>query len=88
MSKSGGSSQTGDKATATGFLTDEGQSEENDVLSYGFVKSLLIAQGKYAAMLAALREGTPFDEAFSRSFGGRPKDLVPAWLARANKRGR
>ena len=70
------------------FLTGGLQPEENDVASYSFVKFLMTSGGRHAALLAALRDGTAFDEAFAKQFGGTPRDLVFNWLAKAPKRAR
>ncbi len=70
------------------FLTGGLQPEANDIASYSFVKYLMSSGGRYTALLAALGEGAAFDEAFSRQFGGTPRDRVFAWLAKAPKRGR
>jgi len=70
------------------FLTGELAPEDADALAYSYVKYLMTSTNRYAGLLAALAEGTPFDAAFSGSYGGTPAQLVAAWRSRAAKRGR
>lgn len=71
-----------------GFLTGSLQPEDGDILSYSFVKYLMTQGPRYAALMAALQQGTAFDLAFAKAYGGTPKELIAPWLARAGKRGR
>ncbi len=71
-----------------GFLSDSLPPEESDVLSYSFVKSLMTSGNRHAALMAALQQGTAFDPAFAKVYGGPPSQLVPHWSVRAAKRGR
>jgi mono/diheme cytochrome c family protein len=70
------------------FLTGGLALEENDILSYSFVKFLMSAGGRHAALLASLRQGTPFDDAFIQHFNVPPVQAVRPWLAKIAKRGR
>jgi hypothetical protein len=67
------------------FLSGGLPPEEADVLSYGFVKSLLGNGPRYAAVLTELRRGTPFDRAFSKSFGGSASQVAASWAARGGR---
>ena len=71
-----------------GFLAGRLSPEDNDILAYSFVRYLMATGGRHAALLAALRQGTPFDDAFARQYGGPPGQAVAPWLARIAKRGR
>ena len=64
------------------FLTGELAPEDADALAYSYVKYLMTSTNRYAGLLAALAEGTPFDAAFSGSYGGTPVQLVAAWRSR------
>ena len=70
------------------FLTGELAPEDADALAYSYVRYLMTSTNRYAGLLAAMAEGTPFDAAFSSSYGGTPVQLVAAWRSRATKRGR
>ncbi|HWB07924.1 MAG TPA: c-type cytochrome domain-containing protein [Pirellulales bacterium] len=69
--------------TADDFLkAGDVLSHDSAALSYGFMKSLLGRMPKFMAMLNDLHEGTPFDAAFRKHFGGDPATLVAAWSQR------
>jgi mono/diheme cytochrome c family protein len=71
------------------FLEGELPLEDADVLAYSFVKSLMSPPARYIALVAALEQGTKFDEAFSKHFRATPADVVAAWKTRlARGRGR
>ena len=70
-----------------GFLTGALQAEENDLLSYSFVKYLATQPVRQAGLLASLQQGASFDAAFGKAYGGPPRQSIGAWLARAQKRG-
>jgi hypothetical protein len=71
-----------------GFLTGASQPEDDDVLSYGFVKYLATQGSRHATLMASLEQGSGFDAAFAKAYGGNPNQLVGDWLSRAKKRGR
>jgi hypothetical protein len=59
------------------------------VLSYSFMKFLTAKMGPYQSLLAALRSGAPFDQAFGKAFGATPSQLATTWaLSGATRRGR
>ncbi len=70
-----------------GFLTSALQAEENDLLSYSFVKYLATQPVRRAGLLASLQQGASFDAAFGKAYGGPPRNMIGSWLARAQKRG-
>lgn len=57
-------------------------SAETAALSYGFMKGLLGRMPKFLALLNELRQGTSFDAAFKRQFGGEPATLAAGWTQR------
>lgn len=61
------------------FLTGALPPEDNELLSYGFVRFLLSAPERYAALLDALRAGDKFDEALARAYGRPADELVALW---------
>ncbi|HEV3022075.1 MAG TPA: hypothetical protein VGX76_06395, partial [Pirellulales bacterium] len=71
-----------------GFLTGSLQQDDGDALSFGFVKSLMIPPTRHAALIAALQQGTPFETAFAKVYGGSPRQIAANWSPRASKRGR
>jgi hypothetical protein len=75
---------TTDKPQA--FFDDTLPPEDNDILSYSFVKFLMSSAPRYASLIAALQQGVAFDQAFAKAYTGAPTDLVDNWLARASKR--
>ncbi len=70
------------------FLNGGLSPEDNDILSYSFVKYLNVSGPRQSALLAALQQGTAFDEAFAKIYNGPPSQLIDTWTARAAKRGR
>ena len=70
------------------FLSGKLPPEDNDVLSYSYVKLLMTSGTRYASLLAALDERMPFDQAFTKNYGGSPAELIATWVARGGKRGR
>jgi hypothetical protein len=70
------------------FLTGKLSPEEADIVSYGFVKSLMSGSSHYVSLIAALEQGAEFDTAFAKNFGGAPASIATAWVAKAMKRGR
>ncbi len=65
-----------------GFLTRSLGQEENEVLSYGFMKTLMSSSAKFNALLTSLRQGDDFDSAFRRAYGAAPAQAAMAWAAR------
>jgi len=65
------------------FISGALPPEETEVLSYGFLKFLMSKASQYHAVLAGVRSGMTFDQAFAKSFGGQPSQLAAAWAARA-----
>jgi hypothetical protein len=70
------------------FLEGKLPPEEADVLSYGFVKSLLASAPRFNGLLEALAQGAAFDTAFEQSFRAKPVDAAAEWIARSKRRGR
>lgn len=62
----------------TAFLNGP-QSEPNDVLAMGFVKSLMTNTAKFQQVLNALKAGENFDSAFQRAYRGSPEEAAMAW---------
>ncbi|HVX10477.1 MAG TPA: c-type cytochrome domain-containing protein [Pirellulales bacterium] len=57
-------------------------SADSGALSYGFMKGLVGRMPKFVAMLNDLHQGTPFDAAFKKNFGGDPAALAAGWAQR------
>lgn len=70
------------------FLDGDMPPEQGDILSYSFAKQLMTNASKHSALVTALVKGQAFDEAFEKTYGAGPEQLVPAWAARAKKRGK
>jgi hypothetical protein len=68
------------------FFSDGLPPEDNDVLSYSYVKFLMSSAPRYASLIAALQQGVTFDQAFAKAYAAAPAELIDAWLARASKR--
>jgi mono/diheme cytochrome c family protein len=69
-----------------GFLTASLPAEDNDILSYSFVKFLMSSSARYNALIAALQQGASFEQAFSKNFGAAPTQVVSQWLPKAVRR--
>jgi hypothetical protein len=65
-----------------GFLTRSLSEEQNEVLSYGFVKTLMSSSAKFNSLLSSLRQGDDFDSAFRRAYGAAPAQAAMVWAAR------
>jgi hypothetical protein len=79
--------QSADKPEA--FLSGGLPPEDADVLSYSFAKYLMTPTTRYIALVAALEAGTPFEDAFSKSFRATPAEVAAAWKTKSTaKRGR
>ncbi len=71
------------------FMTGVLNPEDSGVLSYSFVKALMTNTARYNSMLAAVRAGVPFAQAFGKAFGNSPDQLAMGWVSRAgSKKGR
>jgi hypothetical protein len=71
------------------FLSGGLPPEEADILAYSFAKMLISKTGAYQQLLAALRAGSPFDQAFAQVYGYTPNQLTTAWAPKAaSRRGR
>lgn len=70
------------------FLSGGIGPEDADILSYSFVKYLMLQSARFTALLTALDAGTDFDAAFAKAYGASPAELVLPWAERAPKRGR
>jgi hypothetical protein len=68
------------------FLTSDLPADQQDVLSYSFVRYLMSQSNRYAELLAALRGGADFDKAFAEVYRGSPASLVPTWANRARRK--
>ncbi len=72
-----------------GFITASLPPEDSDVLSYSFTSRYLMAPPtRDAALVTALQEGSDFDAAFAKYYGGSPAEVVPKWLVRVARRRR
>ena len=65
-----------------GFIDNSLSQEENEVLSMGFVKTLMTMTSKFNALLNSLRRGEDFDSAFRRSYRATPHQAAMAWAIR------
>ncbi|MCC9604877.1 hypothetical protein LOC68_25800 [Blastopirellula sp. JC732] len=55
--------------------------DQNGVVSYAFLKSLMGKSQQFDALMQALRKGTPFEPAFAAAYGKPPADVAKAWVA-------
>ena len=69
-------------ATPEAFLSGELAPEDTDVLSYSFVDYLMSNTKRYTGLVAAVREGTPFDEAFESAYRATPAEVAATWKTR------
>jgi hypothetical protein len=65
-----------------GFLTRSLGQEENEVLSYGFLKTLMSSSAKFNSLINSLRQGDEFESAFRRAYGAAPTQAAMVWAAR------
>lgn len=65
-------------------ITGKLPSEDASVANYSFAKFLMGQATKYKAVLAALKKGTPFDQAFVTAYRGTPSQAAAAWARQAN----
>jgi hypothetical protein len=63
-------------------LTRSQDQEENEVLSYGFVKALMSSSAKFNSLLNSLRQGDDFESDFRRAYGAAPAQAAMVWAAR------
>ena len=71
-----------------GFLSGGLPPEDSDILSYSYVKFLMTSGSRFTPLIAALQQGTAFEPAFEKSFGGTPSQISATWATKAAKRGR
>jgi mono/diheme cytochrome c family protein len=65
------------------FLTGGIAAADVPAANYSFVSFLMSNQAKYNALLAAIKQGAPFDQALERTYGGNAKALATAWARQA-----
>jgi mono/diheme cytochrome c family protein len=65
------------------FLTGKLSPEDSDICSYSFVKFLMNDGRKFDLLLAALRQGDDFTQAFSTTYKGSPAQMTVAWAPKA-----
>lgn len=53
--------------------------EANDVLAYGFVKSLMKKSSNFSDVVKAVRNGADFDSALAKQYGGNARQLLYSW---------
>ena len=75
--------------TPDAFLAGRIAAADVPAANYGFVSFLMSNLPKYNALLAAIKQGAPFDQALKRVYGADAKGLAIAWarsmtLARGN----
>lgn len=64
------------------FLRSQLPPEQNDLIAYAVVKSMLTSVSKYQAVLHSLRQGQTFDQALAKSYGGSAEQLVASWAGK------
>ena len=64
------------------FLTGKSTAEDIESLAHGFSRFLLSDARRFRAIMKSLQEGTAFDTAFLRVYGGNPKDVAVVWARR------
>ncbi len=69
-------------AKAEGFMTNSLPTDENDALSYGFVKTMMGSSSKFQQLLRSLRQGQDFDSAFGQIYRTTPMTAVSQWAAK------
>jgi hypothetical protein len=64
------------------FLAGKLPPEQQDALNFALVKSLAGNPQKFQGLLALLRQGVAFDQAFARVYGATPQATLSAWAGR------
>lgn len=65
------------------FLQGKLNPEATAIASYSFMKFLMSDAKKFDPLLAALKRGAKFDQAFVQAYGGPPVQLAAAWARKA-----
>ena len=65
------------------FIKAQLSAEQNDVVSYGFMKALMGKANSFEAVLSSLRKGATFDQAFVSAIGATPDKVAASWAPRA-----
>ncbi|HKD36493.1 MAG TPA: hypothetical protein VKB78_06820, partial [Pirellulales bacterium] len=65
-----------------GFMTRSLPEEANEILSMGFVKTMMATSGRFNSLLKSLREGEDFEIAFRRAYGATPSQAAMYWAAK------
>jgi hypothetical protein len=71
--------------TAEDFLAGKLPPEQQSLLNFALVKSLAANPQKYQGLLAQIRQGVAFDQAFVRIYGASPQAMLSPWTGRPAK---
>jgi hypothetical protein len=66
-----------------GFLAGSLPLEQRAAIAYGFAKALGENMGKYNALMFAVGQGQNFDQAFAKTFGAPPKEVLVSWSGKS-----
>ncbi|PHR99105.1 MAG: hypothetical protein COA78_25390 [Blastopirellula sp.] len=61
------------------FIKAQLSAEQNDIVSYGFMKALMGKSNTFEAVLDSLRKGAPFDQAFASVIRATPEQAAASW---------
>lgn len=75
----------GEMQKADDFLTGALAEEQAMVAAYSFVEFLMKDARRYQRLLASLRQGDAFDEAFAAAYGGSPSQVAQLWVRRLRR---
>ena len=64
------------------FLAGKLPPEQQEALNFALVKSLAGNPQRYQGLLAQIRQGVAFDQAFARIYGATPQATLSAWIGR------
>jgi hypothetical protein len=65
-----------------GFIMQSLPEEANEILSMGFVKTMMSTSGRFNSLLKSLRDGEDFETAFRRLYGTTPSQAAMYWAAK------
>ncbi|MCA9245610.1 MAG: hypothetical protein KDA42_00815 [Planctomycetales bacterium] len=75
-------------SAADDFMTGKLSPDDSDTVSFSFVRHLMASSSRMNKLLAALDEGTPFEEALRAAYGADASTLAKGWARTAVRRRR
>jgi hypothetical protein len=79
------SAVVGSMSQPADFLQGKLPPEPTAIASYSFMKFVMADARKFDSLVASLRRGGNFDQAFAQAYGAPPVQLTAAWVRRAGK---